>query len=658
MANFFDTVMAMGVDGITVSPGYAYERAPDQQHFLNRDKTKQLFRDIFRRGNGAQKWSFSQSSLFLDFLAGNQTYHCTPWGNPTRTDVRLAEALLPARRRLCQDLQGADGRDRLGRLRHRQLREMRRLHGALRLRGDRRAGRRHAIRSRRWRSACAASAPKARWRPTSRSIASGRRNTCSRSTSSRNWTKSARTSAKAELVGGRIDGLRRHRSGPSGTQRVARYLQHGMYRIGCGSGRRSAMRGRSIRSSLLSADCRRAVAAGRGERAVVAAGHARRDHAPVPRRCSAISAHFRAAAIGSRPRQPRNAPADAGSAAAALASSAASARRPGRAPMRTCSATHSGRTTMPSSCAAHGFDVIADTITGRFADAAPRRRAAPPPAPRPERRQRECRAPACDDNGRRARQLAGGRRSDRRSQLNNAQHDALDKLQTAVARIEPRPSRPAAAMPARCRADRPARARWCRRSGPCATPALTLRAPLKDFYEIADGCAEGELRMRKQPQDDLASQDAEGRKRRHGTAVSGLRRAERRRVGASDQADRTAKSGRTRSRRASLETLRKTSADMAKLLMASCAQPIPADPLARLDAANDQLTAMNYAATIGRRSRSTSFYAQARRRTEGAVRFARPLAPRHMPNGTCDVVCRSPSGCGSAPAPRAERYFR
>jgi hopanoid biosynthesis associated radical SAM protein HpnH len=85
VANFFDTVMALGVDGITVSPGYAYERAPDQQHFLNRGKTKQLFRDIFRRGRGGKNWSFSQSGLFLDFLAGNQEYHCTPWGNPTRT---------------------------------------------------------------------------------------------------------------------------------------------------------------------------------------------------------------------------------------------------------------------------------------------------------------------------------------------------------------------------------------------------------------------------------------------------------------------------------------------------------------------------------------------------------------------------------------------
>ena len=85
VAGFFDAVMAMGVDGITVSPGYAYERAPDQQHFLNRGKTKQLFRDIFSAGAAARQWSFSQSGLFLDFLAGNQTYHCTPWGNPTRT---------------------------------------------------------------------------------------------------------------------------------------------------------------------------------------------------------------------------------------------------------------------------------------------------------------------------------------------------------------------------------------------------------------------------------------------------------------------------------------------------------------------------------------------------------------------------------------------
>jgi len=85
VASFFDHVRELGVDAMTISPGYAYERAPDQQHFLHREKTKQLFRDILRRGRGGRAWSFSQSDLFLDFLAGNQQYHCTPWGNPTRT---------------------------------------------------------------------------------------------------------------------------------------------------------------------------------------------------------------------------------------------------------------------------------------------------------------------------------------------------------------------------------------------------------------------------------------------------------------------------------------------------------------------------------------------------------------------------------------------
>jgi hopanoid biosynthesis associated radical SAM protein HpnH len=85
-ARFFDDVMAMGVDGISVSPGYAYERAPDQEHFLNRRRTKELFRSIFsRQQKGKKRWSFNQSSMYLDFLAGNQSFHCTPWGNPTRT---------------------------------------------------------------------------------------------------------------------------------------------------------------------------------------------------------------------------------------------------------------------------------------------------------------------------------------------------------------------------------------------------------------------------------------------------------------------------------------------------------------------------------------------------------------------------------------------
>jgi len=80
---FFDFVTELGVEGITISPGYAYERAPDQDHFLTRHQTSDLFRDVFRRGK-KKKWAFSQSTLFLDYLAGNQQYRCTPWGNPTR----------------------------------------------------------------------------------------------------------------------------------------------------------------------------------------------------------------------------------------------------------------------------------------------------------------------------------------------------------------------------------------------------------------------------------------------------------------------------------------------------------------------------------------------------------------------------------------------
>jgi hopanoid biosynthesis associated radical SAM protein HpnH len=83
VAAFLDYARDMGVNGITISPGFAYERAPDTQHFLTRQKTKQLFRDILARGKG-KKWPLSHSSLYLDFLAGNQDYRCTPWGMPTR----------------------------------------------------------------------------------------------------------------------------------------------------------------------------------------------------------------------------------------------------------------------------------------------------------------------------------------------------------------------------------------------------------------------------------------------------------------------------------------------------------------------------------------------------------------------------------------------
>ena len=82
IAAFLDKTEELGV-GVSISPGYAYERAPDQDHFLNRRKTKELFRRVFALGKG-KRWNLMHSGLFLDFLAGNREYHCTPWGMPTR----------------------------------------------------------------------------------------------------------------------------------------------------------------------------------------------------------------------------------------------------------------------------------------------------------------------------------------------------------------------------------------------------------------------------------------------------------------------------------------------------------------------------------------------------------------------------------------------
>jgi hopanoid biosynthesis associated radical SAM protein HpnH len=86
VANFFDEAMQLGIEGITVSPGYSYHHAPKQDVFLGRTASKHLFREIFRRRRrrpAGASWSFNHSALFLDFLAGNQTYQCTPWSNPT-----------------------------------------------------------------------------------------------------------------------------------------------------------------------------------------------------------------------------------------------------------------------------------------------------------------------------------------------------------------------------------------------------------------------------------------------------------------------------------------------------------------------------------------------------------------------------------------------
>ena len=78
---FFDEMMELGVEGMMLSPGYSYDKAPDQQHFLGRARTRRLFRAIL--SNREKDWRFNLSPLFLEFLMGKRHYACTPWGMPT-----------------------------------------------------------------------------------------------------------------------------------------------------------------------------------------------------------------------------------------------------------------------------------------------------------------------------------------------------------------------------------------------------------------------------------------------------------------------------------------------------------------------------------------------------------------------------------------------
>jgi hopanoid biosynthesis associated radical SAM protein HpnH len=78
---FFDEMMDLGVEGMMLSPGYSYDKAPDQKHFLGRARTRRMFRAIL--SNRKKTWKFNLSPLFLEFLMGKRTYPCTPWGMPT-----------------------------------------------------------------------------------------------------------------------------------------------------------------------------------------------------------------------------------------------------------------------------------------------------------------------------------------------------------------------------------------------------------------------------------------------------------------------------------------------------------------------------------------------------------------------------------------------
>ncbi|HEY0195359.1 MAG TPA: adenosyl-hopene transferase HpnH [Kofleriaceae bacterium] len=81
MRGFFDDMMALGVEGMMISPGYSYQKAPDQEHFLRRERSQRLFSQMLESPH--KSWRFNQSPLFLQFLMGKRDFECTPWGNPT-----------------------------------------------------------------------------------------------------------------------------------------------------------------------------------------------------------------------------------------------------------------------------------------------------------------------------------------------------------------------------------------------------------------------------------------------------------------------------------------------------------------------------------------------------------------------------------------------
>lgn len=110
---FFDEMMKLGVEGMMLSPGYSYQKAPDQTHFLGREKTKGLFKKIL--DNRKKSWKFNLSPNFLEFLQGNVDYECTPWGNPTynpfgwqKPCYLLQEGYVSTFKELIEDTKWAD----------------------------------------------------------------------------------------------------------------------------------------------------------------------------------------------------------------------------------------------------------------------------------------------------------------------------------------------------------------------------------------------------------------------------------------------------------------------------------------------------------------------------------------------------------------------
>jgi hypothetical protein len=236
-----------------------------------------------------------------------------------------------------------------------------------------------------------------------------------------------------------------------------------------------------------------------------------------------------------------------------------------------------------------GFDVIADTITGRLDRMRGSTRVATTGTARNDGGN-DVSAEQCNDTPS-ADDKWPASRIEQLLQLSDAQHVTLEKVQLAandaVKTIRSNCQQLGdLSPPDRLRAL--VQALWVVRDGDIA-----MRVPLKNFYESLTSAQKNSFAVQ-QPQNtpplDDKTQGGEN-KQNQACAAQNIGSAERlvKEIEMKVRPDKT--------QAASLENLHKASSDMAKLLIASCTQPIPADPLARLDSASDQITAMNYAAS-------------------------------------------------------------
>jgi LTXXQ motif family protein len=238
-----------------------------------------------------------------------------------------------------------------------------------------------------------------------------------------------------------------------------------------------------------------------------------------------------------------------------------------------------------------GFDVIAETITGRFDLPRLSARTATTGAAVKSDAENETSVERCNDTSSTESNWPAAR-VEQILPLSDTQHAALEKLQLAAAqsvkkiRDDCRGS-VALAPPDRLRAL--VQTLWTLRDA-----GISVREPVKNFYDALTNTQKNAFASQ-QPQssphaDSKAADNSMNKQYQACTSQN------------AEKAERLIKEIEMRVRlnkdqAASLENLHKVSADMAKLLIASCVQPIPVDPMARLDATGDQLTAMNYAAT-------------------------------------------------------------